>query len=444
MLSNMNKLLLTLSLITLCFSSIQVAHASQTNEEIVPYNVSKLIVLKIEATINPAISNYLKVELARPVEDDSSLFIVKVNTPGGLVSTTKSMITTIGESNHPVIIWVTPEGASATSAGAIIASAAHGLVMNRGTNIGAATPVGLGEDIKESDGRNKAVNDLTALVKSLSTTRGRNGEAFSNMISTAASYPAQEALKLGIIDGITSNLDDIRALLQGKVLTIKGKKRLIQFAQVIETEERTMDIGLRILNIVADPTTAYILFILGAALLYFEFQSPGGLVAGGIGSFFLLLSGLAFQVLPLNVGAILLMVAGIVLLILEVFVTSYGLLALSGLACLTGGSLFLFRHDNSFITVQYPVIYSTLLGVATCIAIITFIFLRKTPRMEFYTHHNQAAEILKVLEKEGEFYLYQVKVGGEIWKARSSKEFVIGDKVTVEQKQQDTFILEIV
>jgi membrane-bound serine protease (ClpP class) len=441
----MNKLILMMTLFTLWLPSVIAETSSvKTSEEVTPYNVAKLIVLKIDATINPAIANYLKVELARPASDDSSLFIVKVNTPGGLVSTTKSMITNIGESDHPVIIWVTPEGASATSAGAIIASAAHGLVMNRGTNIGAATPVGLGEDIKESDGRNKAVNDLTALVESLSLTRGRNAQAFSKMISSAASYPAQEALKLGIVDGITSNLDDIRALYQGRVITIKGKKRLIQFAAVIETEERTMDIGLRILNIVADPTTAYILFILGAALLYFEFQTPGGLVAGGIGALCLLLAGLAFQVLPLNVGAILLMVAGIVLLILEVFVTSYGLLALSGLACLTGGSLFLFRHENSFLTVQYPVIYSTLLGVATAIAIVTYIFLRKTPKVEFYKHHNQSAEILKELDREGEFFLYQVKVGGEIWKARSRKQLALGEKVRVEQKSQDTFILEII
>lgn len=441
----MNKILLMAIFFSLYISTLRAQTPANSNaEEAVPYNVAKLIVLKIDATINPAIANYLKVELARPVSDDSSLFIVKVNTPGGLVSTTKSMITNIGESDHPVVIWVTPEGASATSAGAIIASAAHGLVMNRGTNIGAATPVGLGDDIKESDGRSKAINDLTALVESLSQTRGRNAQAFSKMIGTAASYPSQEALKLGIIDGITSNLDDIRALYQGKILTIKGKKRLIQFAPVVETEERTMDIGLRILNIIADPTTAYMLFILGAALLYFEFQTPGGLVAGAVGALCLLLAGLAFQVLPLNVGAMILLAAGIVLLILEVFITSYGLLALAGLACLTGGSLFLFRHENSFLTVQYPVIYSTLLGVATAIGIVTYIFLRKTPKVQFYTHHNQSAEIMKELEREGEFYLYQVKVGGEIWKARSVRERSVGEKVKVEQKSTDTFILEII
>ncbi len=437
MLWTMNKILLMISFFIFCTSPLRA-------ESPPAYTVSKLIVLKIDATINPAISQYLKSEIALPATDDSSLFIVKVNTPGGLISTTKAMITTIGESDHPIIIWVTPEGASATSAGAIIASAAHGLVMNRGTNIGAATPVGLGEDIKESDGRNKAINDLTALVESLSATRGRNAQAFSKMISTAASYPSQEALKLGIIDGITSNLDEIRQLYQGREISIKGKKRIIQFAQIIETEERSMDIGLNILNVLANPTTAYILFILGAALVYFEFQAPGGFVSGGVGALFLLLAGMGFQVLPLNVGAMLLMAAGIVLLILEVFITSYGLLALSGLGCLTGGSLFLFRHQNSFMTIHYPVIYSTLLGVATAIGVITFVFFKKTPKVNFYTHHNQGAEILKELEKDGDFFIYQVKVGGEIWKARSSKHFEIGEKVIVEQKNQDTFIFDII
>lgn len=415
----------------------------KATEELKPYIVNKLIVLDIEATINPAISHYLKTEITRLAPDDPSLVIVKINTPGGLVSTTKKMITTIGEANHPIIIWVTPEGASATSAGAIIASAAHGLVMNRGTNIGAATPVGMAEDIKEGDGRSKVVNDLVALVKSLSESRGRNAQAFSQMISSAASYPSQEALKLGIIDGITSNLDDIRALYQGREITLLGQRRIIQFAPVIETELRSMDVGLSILNVLAHPTTAYILFVLGAALLYFEFQAPGGYIAGGVGALFLLMAGMGFQVLPLNFFAMMLMFVGVILLILEVFITSYGLLALSGIACFGGGSLFLFRHEDSFMTIQYPVIYSTLLGVITAVAFMTYIFLKKTAKVDFYTHHEKSAEILNELPKDEQYFIYQVKVAGEIWKARSLIHYSQGDKVIVKQTKPDSFILEI-
>jgi membrane-bound serine protease (ClpP class) len=444
MLWTMNKLISMIRFFILStLSSLLFVVSLQAAEESKPYIVNKLIVLDIDATINPAISHYLKTEITRLAPDDPSIIIVKINTPGGLVSTTKKMITTIGEANHPIIVWVTPEGASATSAGAIVASAAHGLVMNRGTNIGAATPVGMGEDIKEGDGRSKAVNDLSALVKSLSETRGRNAEAFSQMISSAASYPSQEALKLGIIDGITSNLDDIRALYQGREITVLGQKRIIQFAPVIETEIRSMDVGLNILNVLAHPTTAYILFVLGAALLYFEFQAPGGYIAGGFGALFLLMAGMGFQVLPLNFFALMLMFAGVILLILEVFITSYGLLALSGLACFGAGSLFLFRHEDSFMTIHYPVMYSTLLGVITAVAFMTYIFMKKTTKVDFYTHHDKSAEIMNELQKVDQYFIYQVRVAGEIWKARSLTQYSKGDKVIVEQAQQDSFILEI-
>lgn len=408
------------------------------------YTVDKLIVLEIDATINPAIAHYLQTEITRPAPDANVIFIIKINTPGGLVSTTKDIISTIGKAQHPIVLWVTPEGASATSAGAIIASATHGLVMSQGTNIGAATPVGLGDDIKEGDGRSKAVNDLSALVKSLSETRGRNADAFANMISTAASYPSKEALKLGIIDGIVSSLDDIRALYQDRSINLLGKKRVLKFAPIVETQYASMDSGLELLNIFANPTTAYILFVLGAALIYFEFQAPGGYIAGGTGAVLLVLAAIGFQVLPLNFGAIVLMVVGFALLVLEIFITSYGLLALAGLACFGVGSLFLFRHEDSFMTIQYSVIYSTLFGVATALGIIAYVFTKKSPTTSFYIHDNQKAVVMSYLGLQDGSHIYQVKVKGEIWKAASSSEHTIGSSVVINQKNQDSFILEII
>ncbi|MFP5458958.1 MAG: NfeD family protein [Bacteriovoracia bacterium] len=429
-----------LAILTLFVSELPKAHASELEQRI-----DTFVVLEVDASINPAIYNYIKTELERSPEHPGQFFVIKLNTPGGLVSTTKDIITTIGKSPRPVVVWVTPEGASATSAGAIIASGAHGLVMSPGTNIGAATPVMLGEDIKAADGRAKAVNDLSALVKSLSELRGRNADAFAKMIATAASFTSEEAKKQNIIDGIVNSLDDIRALYDNRVMSLGGQKRTLKFAQVVQLETRNLDAGLSLLNIFAHPTTAYILFILGAALLYFEFQAPGGYISGGVGVLCLLLAGIGFQVLPLNMGAILLMVAGFVLLVLEIFITSYGLLALSGIGCLAAGSLFLFRHEDAWLTIQYSAIFSTLAAIVVFIGLIGWYLARhRAQKIDFFSHADQEAEVIRLLADEAAGTLYQVKVHGEIWKARGAAGLTPGTRVKVRKENSQELILEIV
>ncbi len=433
------------SFIVAILALLVLPHVHGGVDPITDLTLDRLVVLEVDATINPAVANYLQTELTRTAATKSTLFVVKLNTPGGLVSTTKDIITAIGKSTHPVVIWVTPEGASATSAGAIIASSAHGLVMNRGTNIGAATPVGLGEDIKEGDGRAKAVNDLTALVRSLATTRGRNAEAFVSMVTTAASFTAEDAAKKNITDGVVTSLDGIRALYQEKTVILQGQKRLIKFAPIVETEIREMDAGQQLLNIFANPTTAYILFILGAALLYFEFQAPGGFMAGAVGVLCLILAGIAFQVLPLNFGAMVLLIAGVVMLVLEIYITSYGLLALAGLGCLTAGSLFLYRHEDGWITVQHSIIFSTLAGIVVSLGTIAWFLTRnRTTQQNFFNHTHQEGEVMRSLGQQGTHHIYQVRVLGEIWKARSETALLIGDRVKVSQQRGDELLLDVI
>ena len=303
----------------------------------------------------------------------------------------------------------------------------------------------LGEDIKAADGRAKAVNDLSALVKSLSELRGRNAEAFAKMIATAASFTSEEAKKQNIIDGIVNSLDDIRALYDNRVMSLSGQKRTLKFAPVVQLETRNLDAGLSLLNIFAHPTTAYILFILGAALLYFEFQAPGGYISGAVGVLCLLLAGIGFQVLPLNMGAILLMVAGFVLLVLEIFITSYGLLALSGIGCLAAGSLFLFRHEDAWLTIQYSAIFSTLAAIVVFIGLIGWYLARhRAQKIDFFSHADQEAEVFRLLVEEAAGTLYQVKVHGEIWKARGAAGLKPGTRVRVRKENSQELILEIV
>ena len=187
------------------------------------YSIKSILSVNVDSSINPATLSYLQSAYKKAEEKEKYCTINQARHPwGGLVSTTKSILTLMGKSSVPTIIWITPEGASATSAGAIISSGAHFLFMSQGTNIGAATPVQMGKDIPK-DLRNKAINDLVALVSSLSVARGRNSKLFAEMIKTAKSYQAEKALKQKIINGITNDLDSVLKSINHKSFSLKGK-----------------------------------------------------------------------------------------------------------------------------------------------------------------------------------------------------------------------------
>ena len=391
-------------------------------------DISEISILSVNSAITPATFDYLKQNFKKL--PPTSLIILRLNTPGGLVSTTKDIITMVGEQKRPFIVWISPEGASASSAGAIIASAAHFIFMSPGTNMGAATPVGLGGDIKESDARKKAMNDLTAMVRSMSELRGRPPGPFEKMITGAESYTDKEALKMKIIDGVFSSTRDVAEFLNGKTFNLDGAATTLKISNV-EYKEYEPTTGQKILEVLANPTTAYILFLMGIALIYFEFQAPGGFIAGSIGICFLILAAISFQVLPLDWGSMGLILAGVVLLILEVFIVSYGMLSIAGLIAFVMGSLFLFHGDEGFISIQYPAILSSLGGVALAVGLITWYLIKERNQQpltdNFFLPRGETGIVLTKYNAKD----YQVKVRGEIWRALSDEELELNDHIEV-------------
>lgn len=405
-----------------------------------PYRVTEISHLEISSAISPATYDYLKYHFKKVPA--GSLILIKMNTPGGLISTTKDIITLIGAQDKPIAVWVTPEGASAASAGAIIAASAHFILMSAGTNMGAATPVGLGEDIKEKDGRSKMLNDLKATVRSLSHSRNRPAEPFEEMIQTAKSFTAQEALKAKFIDGVIDANHSFKDILDHKSFTLLGKTRELEIDSSALSKTYEPTIGQSILYVLANPSTAYLLFLVGVALVYFEFQAPGGFIAGGVGISFLILAAIAFQVLPLDWGAFALIFIGVILLILEVYVTSYGLLALSGVVSFVAGSLFLFHDEAGYISVNYKMLLSTLLGVSFAILVMVWFYIKdkrnqKVPSAFFLP----IGSIGKVLKIDGT--LFQVKVKGEIWRATSADQIAVDDEVEVTSVDSEKLMIEI-
>lgn len=409
------------------------------SSEATELKIKEISVLSVNSAITPATYDYLKQNFENL--PPSSLIILKLNTPGGLVTTTKDIITLIGRSKKPFVVWITPEGASASSAGAIIASAAHFIFMSPGTNMGAATPVEMGEDIKESDGRSKALNDLTALVRSLSNSRGRPSGPFEKMITKAESYTSAESLKMGIINGIISSERDIIPFMSNKKVNIDGVETTLVFDNSgFKQYEQT--IGQQILEVLANPSTAYILFLIGVALIYFEFQAPGGYIAGSIGICFIILAAIAFQVLPLDWGSLGLIIAGIFLLILEVFIVSYGILSITGIIAFTIGSLFLFHGDTGFISIRYSVILSSLAGVGVSVAFLVWYILRdnkKNKPQDFFFPSGEKGIVLAVTSQDE----YQVKVKGEIWRAKASEKLSPNDLVEVMEIDTEHLFIKV-
>ncbi|GIL17845.1 MAG: serine protease [Oligoflexia bacterium] len=421
------------------------------------YKIKKIIALHWTGPITPATYQYIQ-EGLKKVSQDSAL-LISMNTPGGLVSTTKDILTLFGESQVPIIVWVNPEGASATSAGAIISAGAHVLLMSEGSNIGAATPVQITGDlekekstdksteksgektemVKDAGLREKAVNDLVALVKSLALARGRNSEKFADMISKASSFPAREALQENLIDAIANTRAEVEMKTHQRQVSIKGQALTLQVDSPVWIDFE-MSVGEKWLNVLAHPSLAYVLFLIGAALIYFELQAPGGLIAGSIGAICLLLSGIGFQVLPLNYGAFGLILLSFVLFFLEIYITSYGLLTLAGLAGLITGSLFIFHTNDAYLSLSYSIIGAAVASIAVFLLLVFYVLIRdrKVKHKDLFKEQvGREAVVVNILDHSEGRYWVLVKVGGEMWKATSRHPHRIGDHVVIKEKSEE-------
>ncbi len=307
----------------------------------------ELWVLEVDGVINPVAGAYIRSHLEKAQRNDVVALIIKMDTPGGLLSSMRDIIKNILNSSVPVIVYVSPRGAQAASAGVFIAYAAHFTAMAPGTNIGAAHPVnmggGMGSQMDSSSSKamlEKVTNDAVAFIKTLAQQRGRNVDWAEKAIRESVSITETEAIKLHVVDAIAANLDELLTIIDGKTFKTPEGDRTIDLKQV-KIKTIPMGVHRRILDIISDPTVAYILLMLGFYGLYFEFSSPGAVLPGVLGGIFLILAFFAFQVLPINYAGLALIIVGILLFILEVKIVSYGLLTIGGIIAMTLGSMML-------------------------------------------------------------------------------------------------------
>lgn len=325
--------------------------------------------VRINGSINPVVADYLVDELRRANEASAPAVLIEIDTPGGLDTAMRRIIQSVLSSNVPVIVYVAPAGARAASAGALITLAADFAAMAPGTNIGAATPVsiGVGAGMDETM-KHKVVNDAVAYARSIAEQRGRNPDWAERIVRDGASTAASEALSLKVIDLVADSRPELLKQLDGRRYLRKGKELRLQVAGS-EPVLREMGWARRILNAISDPTIAYLLLMLGIIGIFFEISQPGVILPGVIGTLAILLALFAFQALPVNYVGVLLILLGLILFVLEIKVTSYGMLSIGGVIALTFGSLMLIDSADPVMRISLAVIVAT---VISCTGFILF------------------------------------------------------------------------
>ena len=340
-----------------------------------------LYVASLTGVVDNVMAGYVEESVNRAAEDSSPALIITINTPGGSLDATQRIVSALLEAPIPTIVYVSPSGARAASAGTFITLASNLAYMAPGTNIGAASPVGSGgEDITGTIGE-KVRNDAIANIKSIAETRGRDVDWAVSTVDKAVSSSALEAVAVGAVDGIATSLDDVRRKADGQVVKVGAVPVTVDIADA-PVVDLSMNPFQSILHLLSDPNIAFILLTIGFYGLIFELQSPN-FVTGILGAIALILAFIGFGSLPLNVAGVLLIGLAIVLFVLEFTVTSHGLLFVGGLICFVLGAFALYTAPGSptapdvAVAVPLIVFMATLTGAFMLLVLVTIVRTRR-------------------------------------------------------------------
>lgn len=304
----------------------------------------KVIVLNADMAIHPPGADYINSGIEKAIEENAECLIIKLNTPGGLLKSTRVIVTQFLQSEIPIIVYVSPSGSQAASAGVFITMAAHIAVMAPGTNIGAAHPVTL-QGTQDTVMMEKATNDAAAFIRTISEKRNRNIEWGEDAVRKSLSITETEALELNVIDIIAKDINDLLEQVDGReVETSKGVKTLhTKNAEVIILE---MTFAQKLLSVLSNPNIAYILLMIGIYGIFFELYNPGALFPGIIGGICLILAFYSMHTLPVNYAGLALIILSIILFLLEIKIVSHGALTIGGVISLFLGSMMLIDPES--------------------------------------------------------------------------------------------------
>jgi membrane-bound serine protease (ClpP class) len=411
------------------------------------------VLLPVHGPIGPATSDFFVRKLREAEAGGAKLAIVTIDTPGGLDTAMRDMIQAILAAEIPVVTYVAPSGARAASAGTYLVYASHVAAMAPATNLGAATPVQIGgpgaEPPADRPGtpqpggeapppgtvppgatatERKAVNDAVAYLRGLAELRGRNVEWAEQAVREGASLPAEEALAAGVIDLIAEDLPALLGALDGRKVKVRSQEVEIRTAGVV-LQEVEADWRTNLLALITNPNVAYLLMLIGIYGLLLEGYNPGAVVPGVVGAICLLLALFAFQVLSVNYAGLALIALGVLLIVAESFVPSFGALGLGGVVAFVIGSIMLLDHDVPGFSIAWQVIGTmALAGALLLLAIVSFaVRARRRPVVTgVEALARETAEALEDFAREG-----RVSVLGETWTAVSNAPVRAGQRLKI-------------
>ncbi len=388
-----------------------------------------IFTIEVDGIINPPTAKFIIDSIDEAAKEGGQCLIIQLDTPGGLMESMRLIVKKILTSNIPVIVYVSPKGARAASAGVFITMAAHIAAMAPGTHIGAAHPVTLGAEGKESKTMtDKIVNDTVSNIKSIAKTRGRNVDWAEKAVRKSVSATEEEALKLNVVDLISLDLQDLLTKIDGRVVKIDGSSRTL-LTKGMQPRSLQMSWRDKLLDVISNPQIAYYLLMLGGMGIFFELSNPGAILPGVVGGIFLILAFYALHVLPVNYAGLALILFAIILFIAEIKVVSHGLLAVGGVISLLLGSLMLFQSPAEYMRISLSVIIPAVLVTSSFFIFAATMAIRArltkpTTGMEGLIGETGTAST--PIAPEG-----KVAIHGEIWDVVSDQNIERGEKVQV-------------
>ena len=382
----------------------------------------------IDGSINPAVDDFIRESIGRAKASGARALIIQLDTPGGLLSSTRTIVKDLLGTPVPIMVYVAPSGAGAGSAGVFITMAANIAAMAPGTNIGAAHPVaGGGQEVKGVMGE-KIENFTASFSESIAQQRGRNAEWAIEAVRKSVAITETEALKKKVVDIIARNIDDLLKQADGRTVDIQGGKQKLAL-QNVQVVRHDMNLKQKVLNAIADPNIAYLLMMAGILGLYMEFSHPGTIFPGVTGAICLLLAAAALQLLPINYTGLAFMILGVALLVSEAFFPSFGVLGVGGMISLAFGSLLLFDTPTSDFGVDRSIVFTAVATLGSFVLAVSYLVFRSQkakPTLGIEGLIGEVGVVRERLAPRGSVFVH-----GEYWKAEANDEIDAGEKVEV-------------